>query len=53
MKPIDLYSGVSYALELLARSGNHRGFPVKRYLDVEILPPLHLGRRLRVAILLD
>ncbi|MCC5777502.1 toxin-activating lysine-acyltransferase [Nitratireductor sp. B36] len=44
MKPIDLYSGVGYALELLARSGNHRGFPVKRYLDVEILPPLHLGQ---------
>ena len=44
MSPIELYSGVGYALELLARSENHRDFPVKRYLEVEILPPLHLGQ---------
>ncbi|MFC5586090.1 toxin-activating lysine-acyltransferase [Nitratireductor kimnyeongensis] len=44
MMPIDLYSGVGYALELLARSENHRNFSLKRYLEVEILPPLRLGQ---------
>ncbi|WPZ13600.1 toxin-activating lysine-acyltransferase [Nitratireductor rhodophyticola] len=44
MTAVDLYSGIGYALELLARSENHRAFSVERYLDVEILPPLHLGQ---------
>jgi len=44
MTHIDCYSGVGYALELLAQSEYHRQFPVGDYLRVEILPPLWQGQ---------
>jgi cytolysin-activating lysine-acyltransferase len=44
MTHVDCYSGVGYALELLAQSEYHRQFPVGDYLRVEILPPLWHGQ---------
>ena len=40
MVTIDHYSGVGYALELLAQSRYHRGFRLGDYFRVEILPAL-------------
>ncbi|EKF17517.1 toxin-activating lysine-acyltransferase [Nitratireductor pacificus] len=44
MSDIDLYAGIGYALELLARSDYHRAFPASPYIAVEILPPLNRGQ---------
>lgn len=44
MMQVDCYSGVGYAVELLAQSEYHRQFPIGDYLRVEILPPLWLGQ---------
>lgn len=44
MTHIECYSGVGYALELLAQSEYHCQFPVGDYLRVEILPPLWHGQ---------
>ncbi|MCR4267396.1 toxin-activating lysine-acyltransferase [Nitratireductor sp. ZSWI3] len=44
MSRTDLYLGVGFAFELLARSAYHRTFPTGRYLTVEILPALRCGQ---------
>jgi len=41
---IDIYAGMGYVLELLARSPSHHAFSYRAYLEVEILPPLQLGQ---------
>lgn len=41
---IDFYSGLGFALELLANSDYHRRFPCRDYFQVEILPPLWRGQ---------
>jgi cytolysin-activating lysine-acyltransferase len=44
MSRLDLYASLGAMIELMARSPYHRGQPLRRYLAVEILPPLRLGQ---------
>ncbi|WP_349370508.1 toxin-activating lysine-acyltransferase [Salinarimonas sp.] len=44
MSRLDLYASLGAMIALMARSPYHRGQPLRRYLAVEILPPLRLGQ---------
>ena len=41
---IDAYAAAGYAVELLAFSDYHREFPLRDYMDVEVLPPVMHGQ---------
>jgi len=41
---VDAYAAAGYAVELLALSDYHRKFPLRDYMDVEVLPPVVHGQ---------
>ncbi|WP_372426253.1 toxin-activating lysine-acyltransferase [Salinarimonas chemoclinalis] len=44
MSRVDVYASLGAIVELLAASPYHRGQPLRRYVAVEIAPPLRLGQ---------